>query len=139
MIFLCFGDSLTAGWPGYYSSYDGVSQGNGNMLSQYEYWLKRYYIEYIGKKGGKKQSNLSKNLIFVNKGLPRDTSKGLLYRIKDLIEYSPKPDYSIIIIGTNDLGWNRSTEKIFQNIIELHKISREHEIISIGGLIPPIT
>ena len=50
MIFLCFGNSLTAGWPGYYPHSDGVSRGNGNIQSQYEYWLKGYCVEYIEKK-----------------------------------------------------------------------------------------
>ena len=47
MIFLCIGDSLTAGYPGYYPAFDGFSKGNGNYQSQYEYWLKNYCLDYI--------------------------------------------------------------------------------------------
>jgi len=139
MIFLCFGNSLTAGWPGYYPPSDGISRGNGNFQSQYEYWLKRYCVEYIEKKLNKEKVSISKEIIFVNKGIPGDTSTGLLYRINDLIAYNPKPNYSIIIIGTNDLGWSSSTQKILKNIMDLHRISKDNKIFSIGGLIPPIT
>ncbi len=139
MIFLCFGNSLTAGWPGYYPHSDGVSRGNGNVQSQYEYWLKGYCIEYLEKKINKEKKTISKDIIIVNKGIPGDTSTGLLYRINDLIAYKPKPNYSIIIIGTNDLGWSNSTQNILNNIMELHRISRDNNIFSIGGLIPPIT
>lgn len=139
MIFLCFGNSLTAGWPGYYPHSDGVSRGNGNVQSQYEYWLKGYCVEYTEKKKGKEKVSISKDIIFVNKGIPGDTSTGLLYRIDDLIAYNPKPNYSIIIIGTNDLGWSSSTQKILKNIMDLHRISKNNNIFSIGGLIPPIT
>jgi len=140
LIFLCFGDSLTAGYPGYNPHIDGVSRGNGNIQSQYEYWLKKYCIEYLEAKNASKDHKNGEELIFINKGVPGDTSSGLLYRVeRDLLNIEPKPDYSIIIIGTNDLGWASSTDKIFKNIKKLHSLSRENGIISIGGLIPPVT
>jgi len=140
MIICCFGNSLTAGYPGYNPPIDGVSRGYGNFHSQYEYWLKHYCIEYIEEKTGTHATELAKNLIFINKGIPGDTSKGLLHRIeRDMVNLEPKPRYSIIIIGTNDLGWGLSNDKIFWNIKKLHQISRENGVYSIGGLIPPVT
>ncbi len=140
MIFSCFGDSLTAGWPGYYPASDGTSLGNGNIQSQYEYWLKKKCLEYINENAKELYEKFTKELVFVNKGIPGDTSTGLLHRIsEDILSYKPKPNYCIIIIGTNDLGWSSSTDKILNNIQELHKITRDFGIISIGGLIPPIT
>ena len=47
MIFLCLGDSLTAGYPGYDPAEDGFSQGYGSYNSQYEFWLKKKCIEFI--------------------------------------------------------------------------------------------
>ncbi len=140
MRFLCFGDSLTAGYPGYYPAFDGISRGNGNIQSQYEYWLKNYCLDHIKEKNSLSVEEFEENLLFINKGIPGDTSSGLLYRVdKDLLSLKPKPDYCIIIIGTNDLGWSSSTDHVFENIKKLHEISRENDIISIGGLIPPIT
>ncbi len=140
LIFLCFGNSLTAGYPGYNPHIDGITRGNGNIQSQYEYWLKKYCLEYLEKNDIVENQIISKKLLFVNKGIPGDTSTGLIYRMaKDLINFKPKPDCSIIIIGTNDLGWGTSSEKVLNNIKKIHETSRANGIISIGGLIPPIT
>lgn len=139
MIFLCFGDSLTAGYPGYYPSVNGYSFGNGNAMSQYEYWLKLKCVEYLNQEHGIEQEVAEKGLEFINKGVPGDTSSGLLYRKQELLEHQPKPDYSIIIIGTNDLGWSGSIDKIISNVKTLHTLSREQDILSIGSIIPPVT
>jgi len=139
MIFLCFGNSLTAGYPGYDPAPDGISHGHGNFESQYEYWLKELCIEYIENKSSGIDKNISKELVFMNKGIPGELTSNLLARIHvDLLDVKPKPDYSIIIGGTNDLGWGVSNEKIFENIKKLHTISRENGIFSIGGTIPPV-
>jgi lysophospholipase L1-like esterase len=55
-----------------------------------------------------------------------------------MINYNPRPEYSIIIGGTNDLGWGIPNKKILDNIKSLHSQSREEDIISIGSNIPPI-
>ncbi len=139
MIFLCLGDSLTAGYPGYDPAPDGISEGYGNYNSQYEFWLKKLCIEYIEGKGRKIDEETSNDLLFVNKGIPGELTSNFLQRINyDLLSYKPKPNYSIIIGGTNDLGWGIPNEKIFENIKKLHEISREFKIFSIGGTIPPI-
>ncbi|MBY8983355.1 MAG: hypothetical protein KGD57_10420, partial [Candidatus Lokiarchaeota archaeon] len=66
-------------------------------------------------------------------------TEDLLRRIEvDLVNYIPKPNYSIILGGSNDLGWNIEIKKIFENIKVLHKISRDNDILSIGATIPPI-
>ena len=139
MIFLCLGDSLTAGYPGYDPAPDGISKGYGNYNSQYEFWLKKLCIEYIKAKGRKIDEESNNDLLFVNKGIPGELTSNFLQRINyDLLSYKPKPNYSIIIGGTNDLGWGIPNEKIFENIKKLHEISREFNIFSIGGTIPPI-
>ena len=139
MIFLCLGDSLTAGYPGYDPAPDGISKGYGNYNSQYEFWLKKLCIEYIEAKGRKIGEETNNDLLFVNKGIPGELTSNFLRRINyDLLSFKPKPNYSIIIGGTNDLGWGIPNEKILENIKKLHEISREFNIFSIGGTIPPI-
>lgn len=139
MIFLCLGDSLTAGYPGYSPAVDGISKGYGNEKSQYEYWLNHYCVEYLEKNLGSIEDYIIEDLTFVNKGVPGELTRNLLNRIeRDLLNYQPKPNYSIIIGGTNDLGWGISEEKITENIKTLHKRSRNADIISIGATIPPI-
>ena len=140
MIFLCFGDSLTAGYPGYNPHIDGITRGNGNIQSQYEYWLNKFCLEDLDESKEPNNNDIGENLLFVNKGIPGDTSSGLIHRMdRDLINFKPKPDYSIIIIGTNDLGWGTSSDKVLDNIKKVHETSRENGITSIGGLIPPVT
>ncbi|MBD3254679.1 MAG: hypothetical protein GF383_06280 [Candidatus Lokiarchaeota archaeon] len=139
LIFLCIGNSLTAGYPGYNPAPDGISKGYGNQKSQYEYWLKMFCIEYLEKNLGSIEDEILKELVFVNKGVPGELTRNLLSRVNmDLVRYKPKPHYSIIIGGTNDLGWRVENRTILKNIQELHSISRTFGIISIGGIIPPI-
>ena len=114
MIFLCLGDSLTAGYPGYDPASDGISKGYGNYNSQYEFWLKDLCLEHLERKLGKIENI---ELLFVNKGIPGELTSNFLTRINyDLLSYKPKPNYSIIIGGTNDLGWGIPNEKIMENI-----------------------
>ena len=139
MIFLCFGNSLTAGYPGYDPAPDGISQGYGNKKSQYEYWLKMFCLNHIEENSRTLKNELKNNLLFFNKGILGEITQNFLKRITyDLLSVKPKPNYSIIIGGSNDLGWGIPNEKIFENIKKLHEISREFNIFSIGGTIPPI-
>lgn len=139
IIFLCLGDSLTAGYPGYSPSNDGISNGSGNIRSQYEYWLKKFCLDYLEMNLGSLEDDIIENLIFINKGIPGELTGQFLSRIEsDLLNVKPEPEYSIILGGTNDLGWGISLEKILNNIKDLHTISRDAGIISIGGTIPPI-
>ncbi|TXT61906.1 MAG: hypothetical protein BAJALOKI1v1_1080008 [Promethearchaeota archaeon] len=139
MIIVCLGDSLTSGFPGYSPGINGISDGYGNPQSQYEYWLKKFCLEYLEKDLGSLEDSIIENLQFINKGIPGELTQNLLNRIHhDVINRKPKPHYSIILGGSNDLGWGIPSKTILNNIQQLHKISREHNIISIGGTIPPI-
>ncbi|MFO8018332.1 MAG: GDSL-type esterase/lipase family protein [Promethearchaeia archaeon] len=139
LIFLCLGNSLTAGYPGFSPSEDGISAGSGNVRSQYEFWLKKYCLDYLEKNLGSLDDELIEGLIFINKGVPGELTGQFLSRVdSDLINLEPEPDYSIILGGTNDLGWGISLENILQNVQDLHDISRQQRIPSMGGTIPPI-
>lgn len=139
MIFLCLGNSLTSGYPGYSPSIDGISNGYGDEKSQYEYWLYNYCVAFLEKNLVAVGDFILQDLKFINKGIPGELTRHLLHRIsRDVINYTSKPDYSIIIGGTNDLGWGISNEKILANIKSLHTQSRDKNIISIGANIPPI-
>jgi lysophospholipase L1-like esterase len=139
MIFLCLGNSLTAGYPGYDPAPDGISRGYGNYQSQYEYWLKNLCIDHLERNLGSVEDEILNSLLFINKGVPGELTSNFLRRIDvDLIKIRPKPDYSIIIGGTNDLGWGIPNDKILANLKELHEISKDFGIKSIGGTIPPI-
>ena len=140
MIFLCLGNSLTAGYPGHDPNPDGIyTESHGNIESQYEFWLKNLCFEHLKTNFINFNNEIVNNLIFINRGVPGELTSHFFRRFKiDLLRIKPKPDYSIIIGGTNDLGWGIKNDEIFKNIKELHEISRDNGIFSIGGTIPPI-
>ncbi|MFX1238896.1 MAG: GDSL-type esterase/lipase family protein, partial [Promethearchaeota archaeon] len=130
---------LTAGFPGFSPAIDGISQGYGNERSQYEYWLKKNCLLYLKKINLDCKGLHSNPFQFINKGIPGELTSDLLQRIsQDLVQRNPIPSHSIIIGGTNDLGWGINIKKIHDNIAKLHEISNEHGISSIGATIPPI-
>jgi lysophospholipase L1-like esterase len=135
----CLGNSLTAGYPGYSPSMDGISSGRGNIKSQYQYWLNNLTEEFLKSRMEDLSDNQIPNLRFINKGIPGEVSRGLLNRIEpDLLLADPIPDYVIIVIGTNDLLWGTPKKDIFKNIKKVHSLCKESDILSIGATIPPI-
>lgn len=135
----CLGDSLTAGYPGYSPSMNGISNGRGNIKSQYQYWLNKRVEKFLKFRTEDLSDNQISNLRFINKGIPGEVSSGLLNRIEpDLLLADPIPDFVIIIIGTNDLLWATPKEDIFKNIKKAHSLCKESDILSIGATIPPI-
>lgn len=96
-------------------------------------------MDNLEKELGHLNDNTIHNLLFVNRGIPGELTSELLKRVNyEILKTKPKPNYTIIIEGTNDLGWGIPIEEIFSNNKELHEISREFDIPSIGATIPPI-
>ncbi len=86
---ICFGDSLVSGY--------GLRKGEG-------------WCELL-----QRDKAIAKNYIILNKGVPGDTTTGLLSRsYKDVLEL--KPQIVIILIGTNDLLLGRSVDVVFENL-----------------------
>ncbi|TFG07277.1 MAG: hypothetical protein EU539_05320, partial [Promethearchaeota archaeon] len=107
--------------------------------SQYEYWLNNFCVDHLERNLGSIEDEILDSLLFINKGVPGELTSNFLTRVDvDLIKIRPKPDYAIIIGGTNDLGWGIPNDKILANLVELHEISKDFGIKSIGGTIPPI-
>ena len=81
---VCFGDSITAGHPGYWAE-----SGTGDIEHSYPYWLDR---------------RLKFKYEVINKGYGSDRTYDLLNRMdKDVIALNPQ--YCLIQIGTNDIYW----------------------------------
>ena len=120
MRILGFGDSLTAGTPGYEPGY------GGDVRSQYGYWL----LESARNEG-------ITTLQFHNQGVPGELATMMRQRLRRLVERN-QYDIAIIMAGTNDLGWGYSVEAVFQSIQKLWNICKEHEIPLIACTIPPI-
>ena len=73
----------------------------------------------------------------INKGANGDTTAGILSRsYRDIIE--GKPDYVIIMAGTNDMLMNYPVKSIKDNIVLLINEAQENNIKPIIALQPPI-
>ena len=118
---LGFGNSLTAGYPGYDPSYR-----MGNVKSQYGYWM----IESAKKEGWP-------NIEFDNKGVPGELARQMHDRLATLLG---KKSYDIVVIlgGTNDIGWGFDPHQIFKDLRRLWKATLESGAKVVTCTVPPI-
>ncbi|MFQ5832873.1 MAG: SGNH/GDSL hydrolase family protein [Candidatus Thorarchaeota archaeon] len=117
---LCFGDSLTAGTPGYDPVY------GGDLRFQYGYWLLRF-AESFG----------VTNLSFRNHGVPGDLAAAMPDRLARALE-SGKYEVIIILAGSNDLGWNYPAESVHASLRRLWDIARSGNHALVTCTVPPI-
>ena len=120
MTILGFGDSLTAGTPGYEPGY------GGDVRSQYGFWI----LESARSEG-------ITTLKFHNQGVPGELARMMARRLDRLLDIN---DYGLVIImaGTNDLGWGFEPVDIFESLKKLWEKSTKREITTIACTIPPI-
>ncbi len=120
MKILGFGDSLTAGTPGYEPGY------GGDVRSQYGFWI----LESARKEG-------ITTLQFQNQGIPGQLAAEMKPRLRRLLE---RNEYDIVIImaGSNDLGWGHRPEEIYDVLSYLWNESTSKGIKTIACTIPPI-
>ncbi|MFW9980148.1 MAG: SGNH/GDSL hydrolase family protein [Candidatus Thorarchaeota archaeon] len=117
---LGFGDSLTAGTPGYEPGY------GGDVHSQYGFWI----LESARKEG-------VTTLQFHNQGRPGELAIQMRPRLRRLIERE-KYDFAIILGGTNDLGWGYEPTKVFEALQNLYLDCLQVDIRIVPCTIPPI-
>ena len=98
---ICFGDSLVSGY--------GLRKGEG--------WCELLQRDY----------SLSKDWKIINKGIPGDTTTGLLSRSdRDVLLLMPQS--VIILIGTNDLLLGRPVDIVYENLTFLASELLNHNI-----------
>ena len=119
---LGFGDSLTAGTPGY-----DPEHGWGDPKSQYGYWIR----EYAADDGWG-------NISFHNEGVPGELARWMPNRLNHLLQNSSYR-YAIILGGSNDIGWQDTPGQIIEYLKALWRIAREKDIEVIACTVPPIT
>ncbi len=118
---LGFGDSLTAGTPGY-----DPTTGYGNQQSQYGYWLVR-----------KAREARQLTLEFDNQGVPGELVRHMLQRLHSILT---KHSYAIIVIlgGSNDLGWGDEPDRVFGHLKDLWQYALDKGSDVIACTIPPV-
>jgi lysophospholipase L1-like esterase len=120
MKILGFGDSLTAGTPGYEPGY------GGDARSQYGFWL----LDSARNDG-------VTTLQFHNQGIPGELARMMPQRLKRLLEANSY-DLVIIMAGTNDLGWGFGPSDVYESLLRIWQVSTSRETTTIACSIPPI-
>jgi lysophospholipase L1-like esterase len=117
---LGFGDSLTAGTPGYDPDF------GGDERSQYGFWL----LESGKSKG---QHHVS----FVNQGVPGELAQLMHSRLERLLQQK-RYDAVIILGGSNDIGWGYPVHVIFKTLTNLWSLARDNGARVVACTVPPI-
>ncbi len=74
---------------------------------------------------------------FIIKGLNGEITEDMVGRFeRDVIQN--KPDYVIILGGTNDIGWGMLLEEVIKNLVSMYKKSLSAGIIPVGVTVPSI-
>ncbi|TFF95727.1 hypothetical protein EU546_02740 [Candidatus Thorarchaeota archaeon] len=120
---LGFGDSLTAGTPGYDPELKG-----GDEESQYSYWLEKRALE---------EADL--DIRFENRGVPGELAQNMFPRLKRILRGRGNVyDVAIVLGGSNDIGWGYSIAAVVSAILGLWDVCLEEDIPVIACKIPPI-
>jgi len=55
---------------------------------------------------------------------------------QDVLQH--RPEYAVVLGGTNDLGWNARAEDIMRNLIKMYELARASEIIPVPVTVPSV-
>jgi len=122
---IAFGNSLTVGLQ---IGFNGI---NPFKITPYTEFLEKIVSSYLISK----EVNLKVKII--NIGVSGEHTDDMLLRIdRDVI--NQKPHYVIIIGGTNDIGWYKKPNYIFQNLKKMYEKTKINNIEPVACTIPSI-
>jgi lysophospholipase L1-like esterase len=117
---VALGDSTTAGTPGWRSPLEAPPDGEGDVTSQYAYWLMR------ARPGWE----------VMNCGVNRETSAQIRARFdRDVLAHSPH--VVIIIAGVNDIYAGQPASAVIEQLRWMYDRARAHGIRVVAGSIIP--
>jgi len=117
---LGFGDSLTAGTPGYDPDF------GGDERSQYGFWL----LESSKREG-------HHHVSFMNQGVPGELAQLMQGRLERLLQQK-RYDAVIILGGSNDIGWGYPVHAIFKTLTNLWSLASDSGARVVACTVPPI-
>lgn len=83
------------------------------------------------------QEKLGNNVKIYNKGVCGELTRDMLSRFeRDVLSY--KPDYVIILGGSNDLGWGFTPSEICKNLFRMYKMAKNFKIEPVACTVPSI-
>jgi lysophospholipase L1-like esterase len=113
---ICFGDSLTAGFQSPTPAYPtGRATPYGDFLQE---WLGASMLVRVSGNCGELTSEMA-----------------MRFR-QDVLSH--RPDYVVILGGTNDLGWNARPADIMRNLLKMYELSRAEGIVPVPVTVPSI-
>ena len=117
---LGFGDSLTAGTPGYDPDF------GGDERFQYAFWLLK-----------SSKSEGIHHISFVNQGVPGELAQLMHGRLERLLQQK-RYDTVIILGGSNDIGWGYPVHAIFKTLTNLWGLASDKGARVVTCTVPPI-
>ena len=127
MLVVAFGDSLTSGYQ---------PPGSSSPLPKstpYTDHLKNVIDEALEKANKIKLIDV----IFYNKGVSGELTSDMLRRLEGDV-LSVKPNYVIILGGSNDIGWSVEPTDILDNLIQMYEKSASANIEVVACTVPSV-
>jgi len=119
-VIVAFGDSTTAGTPGFQSPIEAPPDGEGNVESQFAYWLMRSHPEWR----------------VLNRGVNGERSDQIRTRfLRDIAD--ERPDVAIVLAGVNDIYQGRSAESVERELDVMYSAARTLRIPIVAATIVP--
>jgi lysophospholipase L1-like esterase len=117
---VALGDSTTAGTPGFRSPIEAPPNGQGDVTSQYAYWLMRAHPEWE----------------ILNRGVNGERSDEIAARFaRDVIDLSPAA--VVIIAGVNDVYQGRPADDVTGHLRKMYDRAAHAGIPIVAGTIVP--
>jgi lysophospholipase L1-like esterase len=117
---VALGDSTTAGTPGFRSPIEAPPNGQGDVTSQYAYWLMRAHPEWE----------------ILNRGVNGERSDQIAARFaRDVIDVSPAA--VVIIAGVNDVYQGRPADDVTGHLRKMYDRAAHAGIPIVAGTIVP--
>ena len=124
MKIVALGDSLTVGE----SEFEPSDSGQTISYPKYLETLAEIHLRSL-------HSDVKVNVL--NRGINGDLTSGMLERFsRDVID--EKPNYAIILGGTNDLGWGFDPAMIAHNLSTMYDAALKTMIVSVACSVPSI-
>jgi lysophospholipase L1-like esterase len=120
IIVVALGDSTTAGTPGFRSPLESPPDGDGNVESQYAYWLSQAHHDWT----------------VLNRGVNGERADQVLARF-DRDVRDACADVLIVIAGVNDIYQGRSAREVVRTLEAIYDAARAARIVTVAGTIVP--
>jgi acyl-CoA thioesterase I len=117
---VALGDSTTAGTPGFKSPLEAPPEGDGDVTSQYAYWLMQARPEWL----------------VLNRGVNGERSDQIRERVaRDVLAHAPLA--VIVIAGVNDIYQGREARPVCRELEGIYLAARAARIPVVAGTIVP--